>query len=289
MQKFTKILAVLVLGSLLLVSGCAAVSTGALPPVAAGQEAEEPPFLITPPPVEPSTEAEKPPVEPIPPGSDLPDSSQREDGQLVTDPDSILVLVNKTSHLPEDYEPQDLVQPDVPFPFTEDLPKKLLRREAAAALEELFAAAKEEGLKLFAQSGYRSYQRQAAIFAANADKHGEEYANTFSARPGESEHQTGLAMDVTSSEVNYLLEQEFASTPEGLWLKDHAHEFGFIIRYPKDREAETGYTYEPWHLRYVGREAAGAIFGQGLILEEFLAQQTPSAVQQPSEAAGQDN
>jgi len=277
------------LGLLGLAGGCTAVSTGALPPIGIGEEVRESPLESVSPPVEPSTETKKPPGETIPPRSDLPDRSQREDGQLVTDPDSILVLVNKASHLPEDYEPQDLVQPDVPFPFTEDLPKKLLRREAAASLEELFAAAKEQGLKLYAQSGYRSYQRQAAIFAANVDKYGEEHANTFSARPGESEHQTGLTMDVTSSEVDYRLEEEFASTPEGLWLKDHAHEFGFIIRYPKDREKDTGYTYEPWHLRYVGREAAQEIFAKGLILEDFLTQQTPNTGSEPSGAAGQDN
>jgi len=185
-------------------------------------------------------------------------------------PYDVLGLTNKHHALPSDFVPEDLVVPDVRFPFTEDLPKKQLRKVAADALEELFAAGDEAGMDLFAQSGYRSYDRQDAIFAANVDKNGEAAANNYSARPGESEHQTGLTMDITSPDVGYKLNIEFGDTKEGKWVEKHAANHGFIIRYPEDKEDITEYQYEPWHLRYVGKEAATEITEKGLSLEEYL-------------------
>src|SRR5699024_12439477 len=105
---------------------------------------------------------------------------------------------NKHSALPDDFEPEDLVVPDVRFPFDEDVPKKQMRQVAADALEDLFAAGDEAGVTLYAQSGYREYDTQEAIFASSVDEHGEDEANNFSARPGESENKSGLTMDVTS-------------------------------------------------------------------------------------------
>lgn len=201
-----------------------------------------------------------------------PNQSEQNDKKIVENPYDILVLVNKEYALPADYIPEDLVIPNVRFPFVEDLSKKQLREVAARALEELFAAADEEGLELFAISGYRSYDRQDAIFASNVQKHGEEAANRFSARPGESEHQTGLTMDVSSPSAGFDLTVEFGETPEGQWLKKHASDFGFIIRYPEGKEHITLYQYEPWHLRYVGKKAAKEIMEQGLTLEEYLEQ-----------------
>jgi D-alanyl-D-alanine carboxypeptidase len=195
---------------------------------------------------------------------------QDEPTKIVENPYEILSLVNKQHALPADYIPNDLVTPNVRFPFTEDLPKKQLRKVAADALEELFAASDEAGLNLFAQSGYRSYDRQDAIFAANVDRVGEEAANNFSARPGESEHQTGLTMDVTSPDVNFDLIIEFGDTKEGKWIKEHASDYGFIIRYVEGKEAITEYQFEPWHLRYVGVRAAKEITSQGITLEEYL-------------------
>lgn len=190
--------------------------------------------------------------------------------EVTANPYDLLVLVNKEHALPEDFIPEDLVIPNVRFPFTEELPKKQMRKSAADALEEMFQQADEEELDLFAQSGYRSYERQDAIFASNADQHGEEAANQFSARPGESEHQTGLTMDVTSPDVNYQLVEAFGETDEGKWIQENAQEFGFIIRYPEGKEETTGYQYEPWHLRYVGEKAAKEITSQEITLEEYL-------------------
>ena len=189
---------------------------------------------------------------------------------IVENPYEILSIVNKRFSLPSDYEPEDLTEPDVPFPFTDDDPKKQLREEAAHALESLFAAADQDSIQLYAQSGFRSYDRQEAIFAANVERDGETHANTYSARPGESEHQTGLVMDVTSDVVNYDLITDFGETDEGKWVNEHAHKYGFIIRYPEGKEEITEYQYEPWHLRYVGIKAATEIKENELTLEEYL-------------------
>lgn len=192
------------------------------------------------------------------------------DRQVVLNVDSVMVLVNKQRNLPADYTPSDLVIPSIPFPFTGDEPRKYMRAEAALALEQLFAEAKNLKLDLFATSGYRSYDKQKSIFSRNVSSVGEEEANKTSARPGQSEHQTGLAMDVSSSKVGYNLVESFGATTEGIWLRENAHLFGFIIRYPKGKEQITGYSYEPWHLRFVGLEVAEYIYTHGLTLEEYF-------------------
>ncbi|WP_342748037.1 M15 family metallopeptidase [Melghirimyces profundicolus] len=189
---------------------------------------------------------------------------------VVSNPSSVTVLVNKTHKLPDGYIPPDLYIPDVRFPYEENLPKKKMRGVAAEALERLFAAADKQGITLYAQSGYRSYERQEAIFAYKSSQMGEEKASQISARPGHSEHQTGLAMDITSRSVGFKLEQSFGRTKEGQWVARHAHEFGFIIRYPQGKEHITGYSYEPWHLRYVGPRVAAEIHRNNLTLEEYL-------------------
>jgi zinc D-Ala-D-Ala carboxypeptidase len=194
-----------------------------------------------------------------------------DDGTVeVGEPESIQVVVNKQRKLPSGYVPENLTVPDVPFYFTEDHPKKQMREEAANALEELFAAAEEDGLDLVAASGYRSYDRQKNIYERNVAKYGKEETDKFSAQPGTSEHQTGLAMDVTSAQVAFQLEQSFGETQEGEWLAENAHEHGFIIRYLEGAQGITGYTYEPWHLRYVDKDISSTIHNQGATLEEFF-------------------
>ncbi len=189
---------------------------------------------------------------------------------IIENPYEILSVVNKEFALPSDYQPLDLKVPNVRFPFEEDLPQKQLRKEAAEALENLFAHAENDGLHLFAQSGFRSFERQEQIFTAFAEQDGEEAANKYSARPGESEHQTGLVMDITSESVNFQLTTEFGDTEEGIWVAKHAHEYGFVVRYPKGKESITQYDYEPWHLRYVGTKAATEMKNNNETLEEYL-------------------
>ncbi|MCM3129354.1 M15 family metallopeptidase [Paenibacillus provencensis] len=192
------------------------------------------------------------------------------DKNVVTNPDAITVIVNKERSLPDGYEPTDLVEPDVPFSFDEPHEKRHLRQEAADALEELFAAAEEDNIELRAVSGYRSYDRQVAVFNSSVERNGEEYALRVSAQPGKSEHQTGLSIDVSSPSVGNVLEEILGDTKEGKWLAEHAPEFGFIIRYLEGREETTGYIYEPWHIRYVGKELAPDIAASGLTLEEYF-------------------
>lgn len=192
---------------------------------------------------------------------------------IIANPYDQLALVNKEFALPKDYVPNDLVVPDVPFPYVaEDDPKKQMRKVAADALEEMFKAAEKEDLEFYAQSGYRSYETQEFLFQSYTENHGEEEANKFSARPGESEHQSGLTMDITSPDIGPQLVTEFGETDEGKWLQEHAHEYGFIIRYPKGKEEITLYQYEPWHIRYVGKKAAKEITENNITLEEYYEQ-----------------
>lgn len=185
--------------------------------------------------------------------------------------ESLTILVNKQNLLPASYVPSDLTQPDVPFVESALQERRQLRREAARALERLFAAAGRQGLSLVAVSGYRSYQSQLEIYNRRSREAGAAHVEQYIAKPGSSEHQTGLAMDVGCPGC-MTLEETFANTPEGVWLAQHAHEYGFVIRYPSDQEDITGYAWEPWHLRYLGLDSARQVFEQGLVLETFVNQ-----------------
>ena len=189
----------------------------------------------------------------------------------VSNGDSKLVLVNKNYALDSSYAPSDLVLPNVLVLGHEQNKTLYLREEASQHLEQLFSAAEQEaGLIFLARSGYRSYETQVSLYQRYVDQNGQEAADRFSARAGHSEHQTGLAIDVTADSVNGQLTTEFGKTAEGIWLKDNAHRFGYIIRYLEGRESETGYQYEPWHIRYVGVEAATEIYQNNWILEQYL-------------------
>lgn len=183
-------------------------------------------------------------------------------------PDSITVLVNKSHPLPKNYKPYKLIPPSVPFDTDEYSEKHLLRPEAATALEELFLLAEHEQISLCAISGFRSYERQEEIYKENLQAHGTLHTSLYSAKPGCSEHQTGLAMDVSTYSINYALEPYFAETREGIWLEKNACRCGFILRYPKDKVHITGYAYEPWHLRFVGVLPATYLTKKHLTLEE---------------------
>lgn len=191
--------------------------------------------------------------------------------QEIENPTNILAMVNKEYTLPENYEPADLVIPNVAFSFGEqDIPQRYLRKNAAQALEELFRLAEKDDIELLAVSGFRSYSRQQGIFNVEVDQKGEEQAQQSVALPGQSEHQTGLAMDVTSRSVNLEITEEFGQSIEGKWVKENAHRAGFIIRYPDGKNNLTGYQYEPWHLRYIGKEHAEIIYNKKITLEEFF-------------------
>lgn len=196
--------------------------------------------------------------------------SEKGGKMVVNDPESITVIVNKKRSLPDGYIPPDLVVPNVAFSYSGVLEKSHMRKEAAAALEQLFAASKKDGLDLRAVSGYRSYKRQVAIYKNNVATKGQEYTDRVSARPGTSEHQTGLAIDVSGPGIGYGLEQSFGATKEGKWLKEHAPEYGFVIRYTENGESSTGYTWEPWHIRYIGKALAEDVTSKGMTLEQYF-------------------
>ena len=144
-----------------------------------------------------------------------------------------------------------------------------MREDGAAALEEMFAAAKAEGINLAIVSGYRSYSKQSSIYGRKKAQNGQEAADKVSARPGTSEHQLGLAMDLAkrgSSQLN----NAFGKTDEGKWVAANAHKYGFIVRYMEGYEDVTGYIYEPWHVRYVGPEMAEAIYESGVPMEMYI-------------------
>ena len=185
------------------------------------------------------------------------------------DPTDTLILVNKNNKAPA--VPVTLVKPDVQ-PTREAVSESIyMRPEAAAALEDLFEAAAQDGITLYATSGFRSYSTQKAIFERKLDRMDEKQANASVAKPGYSEHQTGLAMDIEGETTKGTgLTEAFGESPEGIWTAEHCAKYGFIIRYPKGKTNITGYIYEPWHLRYVGKEAAAEITELGVTFEEYI-------------------
>lgn len=183
------------------------------------------------------------------PEDDAQDANIPED---LESPDSMTVIVNKARPLPSDFSPDDLV--NLPDDLTAG--SQQLREQAAEATEEMFKAAQDDGVELQVVSSYRSYDYQQRIYDNYLDEFGVENTDAMSARPGYSEHQTGLAMDVDTPGGDETLTSTFGETEAGQWLADHAHEHGFIIRFPKDQEEITGFQYEPWHLRYFSEQYA---------------------------------
>ena len=180
----------------------------------------------------------------------------------------ILFLVNRDYPIESSYVPNDLTHPKVDCVYSDIT----MRAEAAHALEDLFGAAKEEaGYNLVAVSGYRSYGKQAAIHQRKVSSVGKKAALRISAPPGCSEHQLGLAMDIGRKKSPGLTEA-FGSSPEGIWVAENCARFGFIIRYKAEWEEITGYAYEPWHIRYVGREHAERITELDIPFEYYIAQ-----------------
>lgn len=184
----------------------------------------------------------------------------------IDSPDSITVVVNKHRPLdPADWAPDDLVMPDVPNNNGQPL-----RKAAARAIEKMHAAASAAGAGFVIASGYRPYAMQVDLFQSYVDRDGVEAAETYSARPGHSEHQTGLVADVDDGS-GCAFEFCFGDTAAGVWIRKNAYRYGFIVRYNKGQEGVTGYIYEPYHLRYIGKKASKAMHKQGIQnLEDFF-------------------
>ncbi len=172
-----------------------------------------------------------------------------------------LIIVNKFYYLSSSYVPSDLVT------ISSSYGRGQVKEEAYNAFIKMYNAAAKEGLYLYISSPYRSYSRQKSLYNNYVSKDGKAEADTYSARPGFSEHQTGLAMDL-GTKSNHSID-DFEKSKEFVWTKEHAYEYGFILRYPKGKEYITGYIYEPWHYRYVGTEVAKYIYEHDITYEEY--------------------
>lgn len=200
------------------------------------------------------------------PGAD-PIDAMRED---FTQPTSLWAVVSKTHPLPDgSYKPDDLqLLSGVATRTDKSAEERSLRAWAVSDLNKLFAAANDAGHTLLVGSAFRSYELQTTYYTNYVRTSGEAAASQFSAKPGESEHQTGLAVDISLVSLDCYLETCFGQTEAGKWLAQNAPTYGFILRYPADKTAITGYQYEPWHFRYVGQSLAGALTRSGLTLDE---------------------
>ena len=242
-KKLISVLAVLALVAFG-ISGCSAEQQPDAPTV------EPPPAESNIPEVTPDVIPEAPPVESTSPEP----TPEPEPEPVITVVDGItyvngVLIVNKT------------------YPYPLDHTQSGMTPETEAAYNQMIQDAAAEGLTLKMRTAYRSITQQTIIYNNYVNTHGQAAADRFSARPGHSEHHTGLAIDINS------LETSFGETPEGIWLAEHCIEYGFILRYPKDSEEITGYMYEPWHVRYVGVELAQELYlgdGNFLPLETYL-------------------
>ena len=186
---------------------------------------------------------------------------------LTYDDGDLMVLVNKYHGVTRDYEPKDMVEVEMSMAAWDNIQ---IKKEAYDAFTEMFNDAASQGYSFCICSGYRSYEYQQELFENALTTQSEAEAHMFSAYPGRSEHHTGLAIDITSESMDWALSQDFASYPEGRWLDEHCQDYGFILRYPEGKEDITGYQYEPWHFRYVGKEVAKDIMSRGITFEEYL-------------------
>ena len=245
----------------LLISACG--GDGDEPPT---KLTEQPEFTATAPAATPSSGTETRTAEPTVTPTATATTAPEPDGSIVVACGDIRAPLDKQHRLAADCVPPDL----------EALPGEmvagggqLLRAAAAAAYRELFAAAAADGYTILASSSYRNYQAQVSAYQASVNRGGQAYADRVSARPGHSEHQLGTTTDVTSASAGYSLEG-FEGTPEAAWLAANSWKYGFIISYPEGKEQITGYIFEPWHIRWLGKDEAKRVRDSGLTLHEWL-------------------
>ena len=201
---------------------------------------------------------------------DIPDY---ENMNTIENPDNFWVIVNKHNKLPDDFVPSDLVSIDTEnYDVTEiaGVPERYARNvikiEMVNDLKDFFTAAKKDGHNLYQTTSYRSYAWQNELYTSYAKRDGNKKADTYSARPGNSEHQTGYAIDLANRDVSgKRLNEE-----DELWIKENCYKYGFILRYTEENKHITRYIAESWHIRYVGKEAAKIIYEKNLSLEEYV-------------------
>ncbi|MFV0394810.1 MAG: M15 family metallopeptidase [Coprobacillaceae bacterium] len=187
----------------------------------------------------------------------------QEDPTWINNADALDVLVNKFYKLPDSFEPINLILVNLDR-------EQYLRQEAAEAFFALRDACEAEGFSLSAFSGYRSISKQESNYNNMIASFGEEHTNRYVARPGQSEHNTGLAVDVSIDGIYY---EDIESSPYYPWFREQLVNYGFILRYPEGKEDITGFGYESWHLRYLGEDLARKVVDSGLTYDEYVARQ----------------
>ena len=272
------VLAATAAGALVIANGFG--NQGAPLTIAAPSASASPSASATPRPTSSATPEAAPSASPSASPTTAPDASAAPSSEApaptsdydTTTPASLTVLVNKRTPLaPQDYAPDDLVaMADLGIP---SINEHSLRSPAAQGIVAMFADAAAQGLVLDMSSGYRDFALQTELYDEHVEQLGASGADEVSARPGRSEHQTGLAADISApgSDPDCILDTCFADTAAGQWLAENSWRYGFILRYPAGLESVTGFTYEPWHFRFIGEEAASAYHAAGAAtLEEFL-------------------
>lgn len=187
------------------------------------------------------------------------------EADTVSNPEDVTVLVNKLHQIPKGWTPDDLET-------VIDNSSQMLRKEANAAYTEFYKAAKAKGIAIYSISGYRTNETQTRYWNNMNKVYGNEYASQYSAYPGRSEHQLGLAIDVSFKTDGDRLSEKVADSAIGKFIASDGYKYGFILRYPQDKVAITNYGYEPWHMRYVGVELATKLHEDNLTLEEYYKQ-----------------
>ncbi|MDU4889101.1 MAG: M15 family metallopeptidase [Clostridium sp.] len=189
---------------------------------------------------------------------------------ISADAEGYFKIVNKVNTVDENYKPENMVIPNVGLTKDRSNEQNLVRADIADDVEAFLGAAKEAGHEMFLSSGYRSYNLQSLFYNNDLQSNGG-VETGYVAAPGTSEHHLGLAIDLTSHNVNLDLTDEFENTPEGQWALNNAYKYGFILRYKADKEDITGYKYEPWHYRYIGnKDISKLCHDKDITLEELL-------------------
>lgn len=194
------------------------------------------------------------------------DSANASDRVYEIEEPNTLVLIKKGFVVRSDYVPSSLRDVNIPY----ESQQGQMQDEAASALEQMYADAKKEGYNLTIKSSYRSYADQEAIYNEYFSMYDADYAASLVNTPGSSEHQLGLSVDLTSSDVIDGTYSTFGQTPAYQWVEKNAYKYGYILRYPENKSSQTGATNEPWHFRYVGKKAAKEIYEKNWTLEDYI-------------------
>ncbi len=213
------------------------------------------------------TATPKPTPAPTPKPTPTADTKQDLTGFDTEHVESMQYIANRNNSIPKSYVPSDLTSPNVA-----GIKGQKLRKEAASALEEMFAAAKKDGVNLFLVSGYRSYGEQEYLYKVYSGRNSKEYMSHLDAYPGRCEHQLGLAVDLSDTSRKCSLKACFADMDAYKWLQKNSYKYGYIERHPKDKTNATGIMYSPWGFRYIGKKQAEKVYKSGLTMEEYYGQ-----------------